>query len=170
MALSSQEISDWNRVTSPFGTHRPLLLRALQMASGPVLELGSGHESTPYLHRFCADANQPLVTCDSDATWLSRFENLRTSAHDLIQVQPGYPDVPVERYERWAVVLIDNAPAEQRHVDAIRLSQRAAVVVIHDVENEAGYHLHKVWPCYTHKIFDRSLFPHTVALSNFLAL
>ena len=153
-------------------THRRLLLKALEATTGPVLEVGIGYHSTPYLHEYCQERGRLLVSCEAYPDWLAKFEHLATEGHKVLRCQKNYADAPVEQYP-WGVALIDHGPDEQRHVEAIRAASKAQIVVIHDTEplHEVAYILKCVWPYYRYRIDDQNgglAEGWTTALSNFI--
>lgn len=117
--------------------HRPLLWWALEATRGssfPVLEMGCGEGSTPYLRDYCQKNERPFLSYDSDAGWAQRFGAAHVESWDGV-VSGGY-----------SVVLVDHAPGERRHVDIALLADRADYVVIHDSEPAAtGYMLDRIW-------------------------
>lgn len=122
-----QDIENWNN-------HRPLLWLALQSTKGSVLELGMGDGSTPYLHNYCKDNGRVLVSFDNDIKY--SFDNLKSIEH-YIEVLKDWNDMPEEiGRTKWAVALIDHAPAEQRHKDVERLKDVVDIFVVHDAEHE----------------------------------
>ena len=172
MDTSSNTDSKWLNITTPYATHRRLLLKALKAATGPVIELGIGPESTPYLRDFCFAHNRYLVSCESNAEWFAKFKDLHCPAHQVLLVKPDYSDAPIETLF-WGVAFVDSAPCAQRHVDAIRLAERAQIVVIHDTElDHTDYQLELVWPHYRYRLNDNNggPTPWTSAVSNYLDL
>lgn len=164
------DTTKWLSISGAWGTHRRLLLKALNVTPGSVIELGVGHDSTPYLHEYCAETYRRLVSCESDHAWLEKFRHLAAPKHVLVAVKEDYSDAPVDACD-WGVALVDHAPCHQRHIEAIRLAHRAQIVVIHDTENEPGYLLERVWPKFRFRIDDRnngSAVGWTSAVSNLL--
>ena len=66
-----------------FGTHLPLLLTAVTVTTGDVIELGTGWYSTPNLHDLLANTSRNLFSADTDSLWLSKFERFRSPQHIL---------------------------------------------------------------------------------------
>lgn len=155
-------------------SHRPLLLLALEETRGspqPVLEMGMGDGSTPYLHRYCAKEKRVLYSADNKREWASRFGDLETMTglHRVFydpewHVSDG----------RYSVVLIDHAPEQQRHLDVQKLADTAQILVLHDTEPQSpGYLYDRIWPLFRYRC--NLVVPHSLenplasaaAVSNF---
>ncbi len=135
------------------GTHFPVLAAAVARTKGPVLEMGSGHHSTPMLHYLCA--GRLLITVDTDAEWMDKHAPgyAAPGAHEFQMVKPlGDPSLPhvtrmlegwrqwstIESIGKWGTAFLDGAPGEARHELAIRLSRICDIVVMHDSETDHG--------------------------------
>ena len=71
-----------------------LLVSAVLATQGDILELGSGHYSTPVLHRVVEDrynGARMVVTADTDAGWLPLFGHLASPFHQFVLV-PVFSD------------------------------------------------------------------------------
>jgi hypothetical protein len=155
-------------------SHRPLLLLALEKTRGshhPVLEMGMGHGSTPYLHNYCTGEKRMLKSFDHVEEWAAKFGMLGNSRHE-IQSTPWENDIPMTK-NAWSVALVDHAPEERRHVDIAMLAKRAAIVVIHDSEDRSpGYQLDKIWHLFKYRvdICVPAPYSNATAVSNFIDL
>lgn len=132
-----KNITNWNN-------HRPLLWWALQHtkpSSLPVLEMGCGDGSTPYLKQYCKRSRKRLISYDYDKEWAAKFGATHVTDWDSIQ------------HEQYSVVLIDHSPGERRHIDVEMLADKAEYIVIHDSEPSAdhGYQLSKVWHLFPYR-------------------
>jgi hypothetical protein len=130
----SPEVLKGPLVAGP-GTHFIPLAAAVArtLGEGPVLELGMGDFSTPLLHLLCQ--GRRLVSADSSAEWMARYEGLRSSNHELHLVQDWSRFRLVEEAS-WAVAFVDCAPAHARVELIERLRGRAIYVVVHDTETD----------------------------------
>jgi hypothetical protein len=120
-----------------FGTHLPVLKRMVEITTGPVLEMGMGDYSTPFLHRFCP--NRLLVSLDSHTDWVNKFSQLGSATHK-IKTEPNWDDTT--HYLQsilWDVVLIDHLPFERRAIDIKLLMHNTRFMVVHDTEPMGSY-------------------------------
>ena len=79
----------YNKDDHIYGTHTRLLLVAAMMTGGDILELGAGEYSTKLLDDVLEDENNDkrmMVTAESDKDWLSKFNHLSSSFHQLLLV------------------------------------------------------------------------------------
>lgn len=157
-----------------FGTHQPLLLHALEITRGPVLEIGCGYYSTPMLHHLCRAQRRNLVTLDSQKEWMQRFLCLECGVPTLhaFHYVPDFMEQLLtpwwaDKSWGWSVALIDNHPEASRKHLIEKLKDRAEVLVIHDTE-EAGYELETVLPSFKYRFDYKELFPWTSAVSDVL--
>ena len=63
-----KDVHGWNN-------HRPLLWWALQhtkQSAFPILEMGCGDGSTPYLQEYCKNHNKQLISYDYDKEWAAK--------------------------------------------------------------------------------------------------
>lgn len=119
----------------PYGTHCPLLAGCLAATMGPVLELGAGWHSTPLLHAMCGASGRKLLTIESNKAWMDPFTPLFRDHHKLLCRELASPaDIAAAP---WGVVLVDQAPAEDRMVWLAELvkSESVGLVVAHDAAN-----------------------------------
>lgn len=133
-----------------YGTHLPVLLEYILKTEGPILEIGSGMFSTPFLDMF-AD-HRSIVTVEEAERWTP---------------------LPQDQKHRW-VKTLDEAKAIHDTYDVIlfdgpvpRMLQsivgHGKFVVVHDANDpqyEYAWHLFKY-----SKLYDR-LWPTTMVLSN----
>ena len=80
----------YNKQNVDYGTHARLLLVAVLMTHGDILELGTGLHSTKLIHDVFEEDNKKekrmLVSADSDLTWLKKSSELSSSFHQLLFV------------------------------------------------------------------------------------
>lgn len=145
-----------------YGTHIPVLLKIMAISKGPVLELGCGFNSTPFLYWLCKDQNRKFVSYDNDQKWIKTV---------------GYPVEFVENWSRakiddthWSLVLMDHRPGERRPIDAVRLKDCADFIVLHDSEPELDkfYGYEKIYPLFTYRFDYTKFLPQTTVLSNLI--
>jgi len=159
----------------PWSSHRPLLWRALEATKGnthPILEMGCGDGSTPYLQQYAKDTGRQLISMDSNQKWADKFGAVHTQSWDSGEWF----------YKRaYSVVLIDHAPGEQRRVALqlfveypIHISN--GVLVVHDSEpvgwNASDYRVRPLFGRFKYIVDDEAVkgAPWTTALSNDIPL
>ncbi len=156
-------INNWNN-------HLPLLLLALENTTGYILELGMGNGSTPFLHEYCEVNNRKLASYENNINYVNQFKKLENENHFIFHIE-DWRELKTGK-KKIGVVLIDHAPAEQRHIDAIALKDKAEIVVVHDCEHEGlsydVYHIEKIAKEFKYRL-DLKIKPHpakTVMFSN----
>jgi len=130
MSKFIENVQNWDN-------HRPLLWWALKQTKGqtePVLEMGCGEGSTPYLMQYLKTDKRKLISYDYSKEWADKYNANHVTDWDAIE------------HENYSVILIDHSPGERRHLDVIKLANKCDYMIIHDSEPAAtGYMLDKVW-------------------------
>ena len=106
------------KVPSRYGSHLPLLEWALSVTEGPVLEMGGGNFSTPYL----AESGRDVTTYEPEENWR---ETLKEYENDTLHVVADLPDA-----RHYALLFVDDEPEAERHIRMQRFDFDSAV--IHD--------------------------------------
>jgi len=109
------------------GTHLVPLAAALVATTGPVLELGCGDWSTPFLTRYCKAAGRELLSLENYPKWAAEF-GVPCVDYDVA--------IPAAARREWSVVLIDHRPSERRIPDAIRFVGKTEYLLLHDYAHE----------------------------------
>jgi len=131
------------------------------MTKGPVLELGSGFNSTPFLFWLCWDQKRKFVSYDNDLAWIAKVD---------------YPVIYIDDWNKtdidnthWSVAIIDSRPGERRPIDAARLKDKADFIILHDSEpvNDKYYGYEKIYPLFKYRFNYTKVLPNTTVLSNF---
>jgi len=118
---------DFLKGVSNWSNHRHFLWLALEATAAsraPVLELGVGEGSTPFLREYCASRKRRLLSYDNNPEWAEKYDAMDlpvSNSQDYMWSNP------------YSVVLVDHAPGEHRKV-ALRLLKNAEIIVIHDSE------------------------------------
>ena len=110
-----------------YATHMVPLITAVSNTDGPILEMGCGDYSTPLLHAICAASQRPLLTAETDASWMNLFLDLKRSWHQFQHVSDFYDWDNVGNGVYWSVILIDHAPGNRRVVDIRRFRKKADI-------------------------------------------
>lgn len=150
------------------GSHLPVLIKALQHTRGAVLEMGIGYSSTPLLHWMCTANKQNLMSLETDLDWLSQFKEYENDYHILAHVKDW--QIVGFNMNEWGLVLIDHRPAKERANSAIRLKDKAKIILLHDSEPEID-RFYRYGRAYKHFKFVyqyTKVKPHTAILSNFI--
>ena len=152
-----------------YATHLPVLLRAMKLTRGPVLELGAGLFSTPVLHWLCLSAGRELVTMDNDPAFLKWAADYACPSHGLVHV---YDWDQANLEQAWDVVLVDHSPDERRIVEIRRLASLAKYLVVHDTNGRyrSRYHYDEIYPLFKHMWTFSDVVPSTTVLSNRVSL
>ena len=123
--------------------HRPLLYWALKETKGliePVLEMGCGYGSTPYLKQYLRTDKRKLISYDYDKEWADKYEATHVTDWDAIE------------HEQYSVILIDHSPGERRYIDIQKLANKCEYMIIHDTEPSAtGYMYDKIWHLFPYR-------------------
>lgn len=140
--------------------HRVLLWEALRLTNGDVIELGSGHGSTPFLRRFCELSQREFYSYENNAVWAEMTGSTLVEKWD---------DVP---FIDCGVLFIDHAPGERRKEDIIRHGDCAEIIVLHDTEPAAdhGYQMRQHFPKFKYKVELKTAGAWATALSNTIDL
>jgi len=153
------------------GSHLPLLIKLLEITEGPVLELGMGLFSTPFLHWACFEKKRRLLSCETKSRfntfWI--FDDKREKGNDYsyhsFQFIEDWNDLDLS--EHWSVVLVDHAPGPRRKEEIRRLANNADYIVVHDTNgrNDWHYKYTEVYPLFKYR-YDSKFYPQTTILSN----
>lgn len=157
------------RVSVNYGTHLPALMAVLDHTQGPVLELGTGVFSTPFLHYYCLLHKRHLVSYDNSAEWNGWVDYYKSPDHEILYVD-DWDKAQIEK--PWDVALVDHSPDVRRIVEVKRLANLAKYIIIHDsnARHEKTYHYSQIYPLFTYRRTWNSDNRHTDILSNFVNL
>lgn len=153
------------KISPDWGSHMPVLMQVLERSTGPILELGTGLFSTPYLHWVSYLQRRELVSFDSEASYLKTFRGYRSDLHKIYHTE-DWDTIDIDRH--WSVALVDHAPAERRVKEIARLANNTDFVVIHDSDPAVAQHYHydTVYPLYKYRFDFITGHPNTTVLSN----
>ena len=123
---------DWR---GQLGTHVPVLLAAVDATTGPVVEFGTGYNSTPVLHDRVAGRGRRLLSLEADPTWLTRSAGLEAGLHELPLVDSWEIELARPEWdEPWSVVFVDQSGWKARAETVRRVALSAELVVVHDCD------------------------------------
>lgn len=154
------------RVTTGLGSHLYALIRVMPITTGPVLEMGVGLNSTPFLHWACLNKRK-LMSYESDPKYLRLFRGYATKMHEMTLVE-DYSQADIEK--PWDVALIDHHPNERRKEDIKRLAGYVKYLVVHDTNPklEHAYHYIEIYPLFKYRVDYPVARTHVSVLSNFV--
>jgi hypothetical protein len=107
-------------------------MKLVGMTEGPILELGSGTYSTPYLHWACAPTHRPLSTYETDPEWWKFTQNFRADFHTAALVTE-WSTVALDR--PWSIAFVDHDGIRS---ETVRRLLHADYVVCHDTNNKGA--------------------------------
>ena len=145
-------------------THNPMLISAVLISDGPVLEIGAGIYSTPLLHWLCKILGKKLVTYENNPEYY-RYAKMFVSRHHAIRLIDDWSKIDTKTH--WGVVFMDHNPDERRVDDVISFKDSADYIVIHDTDREDKYHMEKAWPYFKYRYTWKDCKPWTTVVSNF---
>lgn len=157
------------RKTIAWTTHLPILIKLVNETDGPILELGSGIFSTPYLHWACYADKRELVSYDNQSQFIDLMQQYRTDYHRIEAVE-DYAYADIDRY--WDIAFVDHDPAERRGIDAQRLLHFAKYVVVHDSDpkTQGIYGYDQAFAQAKYRWDFTETRPNTTVLSNYIDL
>lgn len=142
----------------PYSTHQPLLVAAVAITRGPVLEFGVGWSSTPILQALCGAQNRRLTSFESDPAWLDKMR------HDGAVLMTSWDELP-KRDLHCSVALVDNNPAEARVTCIEAVRHHAQIVIVHDTES-SNPGVEDALQRFRYRIDDKRQLPWTSAVSD----
>ena len=156
------------RVSIEYASHMPVLIKALNLTTGPILELGIGLFSTPLLHWLCYPEKRELVSYESAEGWYNYFKRYNSDFHKVILID-NWDHLPMDR--RWDVVFIDHNN-DRRALDSVLFAETAKYVILHDTEpkEEKTYHYVDVYSKFKYRYDFKDASPYTTVLSNLIDL
>jgi len=155
------------------GSHLPIMIKLLEITDGPVLELGMGLFSTPYLHWACFDSKRKLLSCENKSHFNDfwNFTDKREAGNDYTYHTFEF----IEDWDKldlsgqWSVVLVDHAPGPRRKEEIRRLANNADYIVVHDTNgrNDWHYKYSEIFSLFKYR-YDTKFYPQTTVLSNII--
>lgn len=150
-----------------WASHQPILIKVMEMTSGPVLELGIGPNSTPLLHWLCYVSGRKLVSYESDRGWFDQHKHFHRPHHELHFVE-DWDNINIDG--PWSLAFIDHKPASRRRKEVYRLVNNSQFVVVHDTQPEDNhfYRHERAFARFKYRFNYTKNKPHTSVLSNFV--
>lgn len=154
------------KLRKTWSTHMPMLIKTIQLTTGPVLELGAGVFSTPLIHWLCAEDRRHIVTCEDHWDYFHFARGFRSRTHSIKLISNWYTEIEQYKTRRWDVIFIDNND-ETRADLAIMLKDHGYFILLHDSDHEKFYGYDRVYPHFAYRYdwtFSRSW---TTVVSNY---
>lgn len=126
--------------------HRGMLLLAMYLTEGLVVELGSGEGSTPFLRQECEATGRDFRSFDNNKEWCDKTGAEYIEDWDGLLTQLSGTKI--------GLLFIDHAPGERRSGDALYMANEADVLVLHDTEEGGAgdYRWNLLWPAVLHRL------------------
>jgi len=155
------------RYNPAWGSHMPVLVKIMEISSGPVLELGMGAFSTPLLHMLCFNKGRKLHSYEGDQRYFDMHGNFRSDFHQ-IDFAEDWDKINIEDTQ-WGVAFVDHE-ANRRSPEVKRLVSNAKYVIIHDSDPDCDkyYNFSSIYPLFQYRFDYTKAKPHTTVLSNFI--
>ncbi len=121
---------EWRHQFDAWGTHQPVLYEAIKRTSGPIVELGSGYNSTALIHAV-AGPDRKVTTFEHDVDWMMRFMQYKVLPnHDVCWLHSWSSILHISG--PLSVVFVDQGLWESRAESIKHFANIAEVVVLHD--------------------------------------
>ena len=152
-----------------YSSHIPVLIKALRMTNGAVLEMGAGFFSTPVIHWLCVPHRRYVTTLESNTQFLDLAMNFKDTYHRVQSVKDWEA---AEIDGNWGMAFIDHDPAGKRRRDIARLADCAGLIVLHDTSPAQGHSFGyaEIYPLFKYVYHYWDVFPGTSMLSNSIDL
>jgi len=143
------KINKTNLVLSKeYTTHMMVLIRAVQMSTGPIVEIGGGLFSTPLLHWLCAEERRRLVTYEDNPDFAPFLKSFTSRSHTIHLIEDWHQ---IDLKTHWGLAFVDHDPindlkniTKRRQEMVLQLKDKADYIVIHD-SNDKGYGNGEFW-------------------------
>jgi predicted O-methyltransferase YrrM len=139
-------------------------MKLVYITTGPILEMGCGMYSTPFLHWACFPDKRKLVTCENDPKYFDYLKQFEAGYHEINCVE-DFDSINIDG--PWAIAFIDHSPHERRSSDIKRLLQ-ADYIVAHDTENreDKKYRYSSILRLFKYRYKHVETTPYTSVFSN----
>lgn len=150
------------KIKPEYGSHLPVLMKLIKMTNGPILEMGSGIFSTPFLHWACYLNKRELITYEDNPKYF--MNNFNNDYHKFYLID-NWDKIDITK--KWSIVFIDHR-ADRRAIDALRVANNADFIVLHDTywKDDKHYGYKKIFPFFKYR-YNCPIKPYTTIVSNF---
>ena len=158
-----------------WGSHLSVLIRLMELTDGPVLELGTGFFSTPYLHHACYLRNRKLVSYENNPQYYKFLKKLETPWHEIHKVDDDWNIPETKRgvhSDKWGFIFIDVQPDSKRKDLAKMLRNSAYYIALHDSQPRDDHYMQysKIYKWFKRRYDCTKFDPHTTVVSNYKEL
>lgn len=153
------------KIKMRWGNHAPVMKKLMDMTTGPILEVGAGLYSTPFIHWNCYSDKREVVSYDNYPEYFSQLKEYETPWHKVFLVKDW--DEPT--FEgTWSIALLDQAPGIARKESAKKLIDNTDYIVLHDTEARyaTDYNFDEIYPLFKYRYDFTDFKNHTTVLSN----
>ena len=149
-----------------YGSHLPILIKALSITDGMVLEFGTGIFSTTFLHWACCLDKRKLISYENGVSYYESYKDFNNDYHQVVLVK-DWDEIILP--EHCSVALVDHNSTHRRKEEVRRLANIADYIVIHDSNPEVDRHFRfsKVYPLFKYRKDFTYSTTNTSVLSNF---
>ena len=146
------------------GSYFPVLSKLVSMTTGPILELGAGFCSTPYLHWGCYPDKRKLVSYEGNPEYYRFAESWEDDFHEIKCVN-DWDSIDIS--QPWEIAFVDHSPAKRRGIEAAKLFH-ADYIVVHDSENSNAKHygINRIYRQFKYRYKYTDAYPFTSIWSN----
>lgn len=160
----------------------PVLFAVMSAPNGDILELGASGRLSALLDQISSEFKRNVYTLDTDSELVEKLMSKATSKQHFFSSTDKLKEIEKFSTSRlWAVAIIDHTFLEVRKADALRLANRARIVIAHDAESTKesvfGYAASKVTDNYKYvckySVFlnkDKSEYKSSLIMSNYVDL
>jgi hypothetical protein len=152
-------MKNYLRFKKEWTTHMPMLIKAVQASTGPVMEIGAGPFSTPLLHWLCRDRR--LVTYENIQYYYDFAKRFKWRNHRIKLISDWDA---LQTRQHWGVIFIDHDG--HRGEDAVKFKDKADFIVLHD-SDERCYGYDKLEGHFKYRFDWKECKPWTTVVSNF---
>ena len=152
------------RIGKSRGSFLPILIYYVERTTGPILELGMGFCSSPYLHWSCYPKKRKLISYESNPEYFDYANSWQDSFHEIHCVK-SWDDIDLGA--PWTIAFVDHAPDRRRAKEIAKLTH-AEYVIIHDTENrnDKKYRLSSLHGLFKYRFKYIDAYPNTSIWSN----
>lgn len=160
ITLKTDTVKNWS-------THNAMLIRAMLVSKGDVVEVGGGLYSTPLLHWMCKNMGRKLITYENDPLFARMARGFKSDFHQIIEIK-SWDEMDFKTHR--GLVFIDHHPNERRVQDVINFKDSADYIVIHDTQDEEKHKWSLGWGHFKYRFDWKDCKPWTSVVSNFFDL